>query len=130
MWWARKTDVLQGLIHFFERLAAEVRDAQKVLRLGVQQVVDRKNALLFEAIGCPDGEADFGSAHLKPLLEVFALHVGLIDGNASHLGVPSQKSKNSKWHRSRRAMRSEEYNAAADYCAVDFDKIPGILVLA
>src|SRR5262249_27419471 len=65
-----KTDAFQGSIDFFQRLLAEVRNAQQIFSRAVQQVVDRKDASLFEAIGRSNRKADFGRTHFQAIVQV------------------------------------------------------------
>ena len=61
---------------------------KQVFARAVQQVVDREDAALFEAIGRADGQADFGRAHLELVLHVLRLLVGTVQRNARHGGFP------------------------------------------
>lgn len=76
------------VIHFVERLFAEVRNAQQVFPGAVQQVVDCEDAFFFEAIGRADGQADFGRAHLEPILHTLIGEFSMIEWNAGHRGFP------------------------------------------
>src|SRR3954470_13642379 len=83
-----EADVFKGLVHLFERLFAEVRDAEQVFARAVKQIVHCKDTALFEAVGGPHREADFGRAHLELFFEILGMLVGLIERNARHVGVP------------------------------------------
>jgi hypothetical protein len=67
---AIEADVFERLVDFFEGLFAEIRDAEQVFARAIEQVVDCKDAALFEAVGGADGEADFGRAHLEFVFKI------------------------------------------------------------
>ena len=83
-----EADAFQRLVDFFERLLAEVRDAQQVFARAVQQVVHGEDAPFFEAVGGADGEADFGGAHFESIADVLRFFEGTIERNAGHGGFP------------------------------------------
>src|SRR5713101_8480653 len=85
---AKEADVLQREVDLLECLLAEIGDAEQILAGRVQEIVDREDALFFEAIGRADGQADFRSAHLEPLLQVLGLTGDMVQRNTRHGLVP------------------------------------------
>ncbi len=83
-----KADFFQRIVHLVERLFAEVGDAQQVVAGAVEQVVDREDAFLFEAVGCADGQADFGRAHLEAIFHALVGQLSVIQWNAGHRRFP------------------------------------------
>jgi hypothetical protein len=54
----------------------------------MEQIVDREDAALFEAIRGAHCEADLGGAHLQAIPHVLRLFVSAIEWNACHVGFP------------------------------------------
>jgi hypothetical protein len=73
---AIKADALERLVDLFERLLTEVRNAQQVVTRALQQVVNRKDASLFEAVGRADRQADLGGAHIQTIGQITGLLIG------------------------------------------------------
>ena len=76
--------------NFFQRLLAEIRNAQQVISRTVQQISYAEDASLFQAIRCADRQANFGRAKVQLLVERSVLFFGLNERNAGHRGsLPS-----------------------------------------
>jgi hypothetical protein len=86
--WAIEADAFERFVDLFERLFAEVRDAEKVFPFAVEQVIYREYAALFEAIRGANGEADFSTAHLQLLSQVDRVLVSAVQWDTCHLGLP------------------------------------------
>jgi hypothetical protein len=80
----KEADAFERFVDLFERFFAEVRDAEQVFPLAVEQVVYSEHAALFEAIGGANGEADFGTTHLQLFSQVDGVLVSAIQWDACH----------------------------------------------
>ncbi len=83
-----ETNAFERLVNFVERFLAEVGDAQQILAFALQEIVDREDASLLEAVGGSHGKPDFGGAHLQPLGQFLGLFLNRAKWNATHQFPP------------------------------------------
>src|SRR5262249_4542007 len=64
---AIKADAFERLVDFLQRLLTEVGNAQEIIARAIEQVANREDAFLLEAVGGSHRQADLGRAEVQAI---------------------------------------------------------------